>query len=63
MNVTEIALTRKFSLGNYQTMDIHLEADICGDNPVAALHALEKMIMDFWEGRAATLVPKQPTKK
>jgi hypothetical protein len=58
MNVTQIAITRKFYLGNYQTLDIHLEADLCGENPVGALHALEKDIMDYWEGRATSPASK-----
>ncbi len=52
-----IAITRKFNLGNYQTMDIHVEASVNeNENVVDALMELEKLIMDFWEGKTDKLV-------
>jgi predicted Zn-dependent protease with MMP-like domain len=60
MKPTEIAITRKFNLGNYQTMDITVKASLGeGEDPVQALHALERLIMDYWDGRASSLVSRQ----
>lgn len=60
MKPTEIAITRKFNIGNYQTVDVHVTASLFeGEDPVKALHELEKIIMDYWEGRTASLVAKQ----
>jgi hypothetical protein len=60
MKPQAIAITRKFNLGNYQTMDITVQASLNeGEDPVQALHALEKLIMDYWEGRTSSLVSKQ----
>jgi len=57
MKPTEIGITRKFNLGNFQTIDFHIEASLDdGENPVEALGKLEKIINDYWEGRTATLV-------
>ena len=57
MKPQTIGITRKFNLGNYQTMDIHVEASLNeGENPIAALHELERIINDFWEGRTEKLV-------
>ena len=64
MNPTEIAITRKFNLGNYQTMDIKVSAGLnVGEDTVQAFHALEKLIMDYWEARASNLVAKEISKK
>jgi hypothetical protein len=44
-------------LGNYQTIDIHVEASLnTGEDPKEALHELEKIINDYWEGRTDKLV-------
>jgi len=52
-----IAITRKFNLDNYQTMDILVEASLDeGENPVVALGNLEKIINDYWEDRTDKLV-------
>jgi predicted Zn-dependent protease with MMP-like domain len=60
MKPQAIAITRKFNLGNYQTMDITVQASLNeGEDPVQALHALEKLIMDYWEGKASSLISKQ----
>jgi len=60
MKPQTIAITRKFNLGNYQTMDIHVEATLNeGENPINALHELERIINDFWEGRSSSLLAKQ----
>ena len=57
MQPVEIAITRKFNLGNYQNMDIHVEASLDdGENPVKALHELEKIINDYWEDRTDKLL-------
>ena len=51
-----IHVTRKFNLGNYQTIDLHVEASLDeGENPIEALGKL-KIVNDYWEGRTATLV-------
>jgi hypothetical protein len=56
----EISISRKFNIGNYQTIDIEVRGSLnYGEDPVKALHDLEKVIMDFWEGRTATLTAKQ----
>ena len=53
-----IHVTRKFNLGNYQTIDFHVEASLDeGENPIEAFDKLEKIVNDYWEGRTATLVP------
>jgi len=52
-----IAITRKFNLGNYQTMDVHVEASLNeADNSIVALHELERIINDFWQERMDKLV-------
>ena len=52
-----IHITRKFNLGNYQTIDFHVEASLDeAENTVEALGKLEKIVNDYWEGRTATLV-------
>jgi hypothetical protein len=63
MKPQTIAITRKFNLGNYQTMDIHVEASLNeGENPINALHELERIINDYWEGRTDRLVAKTGAK-
>ncbi len=53
----EISINRKFNLGNYQTIDIAVKGSLnYGEDPVKALHELEKVIMDYWEGRTDKLV-------
>jgi len=57
MKPQTIAITRKFNLGNYQTMDIHVEASLKeGENPINALYELERIINDYWQGRTDKLV-------
>ena len=57
MKATEIGITRKFNLGNFQTIDFHVEASLDeGENPIEAFDKLEKIVNDYWEGRTATLV-------
>jgi len=57
MRVTEIAVTRKFNLGNYQSIDFHVEASVdAGEDPIEALRRLEKIINDYWEGRTDKLL-------
>ena len=60
MKVENLAITRKFNIGNYQTIDIHVEASLNEtDNPIEKLHELEKLIMDFWEGRTSNLATQK----
>lgn len=57
MKPEKIAITRKFNLGNYQTMDIHVEASIDENEDTAhALKRLEALINDYWQDRTNTLV-------
>lgn len=57
MKPHEIAVTRKFNLGNYQTIDFHVEASLDeGENPIDALRLLEKIVNDYYEGRMDGLV-------
>ena len=59
MKPIEIAITRKFNLGNYQTIDVHVSASLDeGEDPKVALKALEKIINDWWEGRTQELLQK-----
>lgn len=59
MKAQAIAITRKFNLGNYQTIDIHVEASLNeGENPIGALHELERIINDYWTERLDSLVSK-----
>ena len=57
MKPTEIEITRKFNLGNYQTIDYTVKATLDqNEDAKQALANLEKIINDYWEGRTATLV-------
>lgn len=57
MKVQVIHVTRKFNLGNYQTVDYHCEASLDdGENPIEAIKALEQIINDYWAGRTDKLV-------
>jgi len=57
VRVTEIAITRKFNLGNYQTIDYHVEASLdVNENPVEALERLERIINDYWNERTSRLL-------
>jgi hypothetical protein len=59
MKPTEIALTRKFNLGNYQTIDVHVKATLDqNEDPKTAITALEQIINDWWEGRTEQLLMK-----
>jgi len=56
MKPQNISITRKFNLGNYQTIDIHVEASLNeGENPISALHELERIINDYWADRTDKL--------
>jgi len=53
----EISINRKFNIGNYQTIDVTVKGSLnYGEDAVKALHELEKIIMDYWEGRTEKLV-------
>lgn len=57
MKVTEVWVTRKYNLGNYQTIDYHVEASLNeGDDPKECLKLVEKIINDYWEGRTNALL-------
>jgi len=56
MRVTLVKVGRKYNLGNYQSIDLFLEAVVeKGDDPRNVLEALEKQIHDYWMGRTAQL--------
>lgn len=56
MNVTHVLVRRKFNLGNYQTLDLQLEADIEPLEKAKDIMAqLERMINDYYQGRTASL--------
>jgi hypothetical protein len=59
MRPTEIALTRKFNVGNYQTIDVHVRATLDQNEDVkTAITILEQIINDWWEGRTEQLLAK-----
>jgi predicted Zn-dependent protease with MMP-like domain len=56
MKVTEIAITRKFNIGNYQTIDIHVRASVDqNEDPIQSITNLEKIINDYWNNRIEKL--------
>jgi len=56
MKVTEIAITRKFNIGNYQTIDIHVRASVDqNEDPIQSIANLEKIINDYWNNRIEKL--------
>jgi microcystin degradation protein MlrC len=56
MKVTEIAITRKFNIGNYQTIDIHVGASVDqNEDPIQSIATLEKIINNYWSSRTNTL--------
>ena len=56
MKVTEIAITRKFNMGNYQTIDIHVRASVDqNEDPIQSIANLEKIINDYWNDRTEKL--------
>jgi uncharacterized protein YggL (DUF469 family) len=57
MKPESIAITRKFNLGNYQTIDYTVSASLDqNEDPRKAIESLEKIINDYWEGRVNMLV-------
>lgn len=57
MRPKNIWITRKYNLGNYQTVDYHVEASLDeNEDPAHALGRLEQIITDYWEGRIRNLV-------
>jgi len=57
MQPKTILIRRKFNLGNFQTIDIQVEASVDqNEDPITALAMLEKIINDYWEGRTDKLV-------
>ena len=62
----KVAVTRKYNLGNYQTVDYHVEGSVdVNEDPRAALEELERIISDYWGGRTQALVAmaKKETQK
>ena len=56
MNITHVLVCRKYNLGNYQTIDLQLEADVEPlDDPKETLKKLEKLINDYYTGRGPDL--------
>ena len=56
MEVTHVLVCRKYNLGNYQTIDLQLEADIDRrEDPRVVLSKLEKLINDYYKGRGPDL--------
>jgi predicted Zn-dependent protease with MMP-like domain len=56
VKVTEIAITRKFNIGNYQTVDIHVRASVDQtEDPIQSIATLEKIINDYWSDRTNRL--------
>jgi len=56
MRVALAKVGRKYNIGNYQSIDLFLEAVVeKGDDPVEVLKALEKQIHDYYMGRHAEL--------
>lgn len=52
-----VSVTRKYNLGNYQTVGYHVEGSVeTGEDARNALEALELIIIDYWEGRSDKLV-------
>lgn len=64
MKVTHILVSRKYNLGNYQTLDLQLEADLEQDEePKKCMTLLEQMINDYYQGRTANLASLVPSKR
>lgn len=56
MKVTHVLVCRKYNLGDYQTIDLQLEADLDSlENPLEAMKKLEKLINDYYQGRGPDL--------
>ena len=48
MKITEVKFTRKFNLGNYETMDVGLVATIGeGDDPIDTLKRLDQYTVAY----------------
>jgi len=54
-----VAVSRKYNIGAYQTIDYHVEAILDErENPRQALKELELMIIDYWDGRNEALMSR-----
>ena len=52
INITEVHFTRKFNLGNYETMDIGYVATVApGQKPEDAIRALDKETTKYRKAR------------
>lgn len=57
-------MSRKYNLGNYQTLDLQLEADLePSEDAKETMSTLEQMINDYYQCRTPNLVSLVPTKK
>lgn len=64
MKVTHVLVSRKYNLGNYQTLDLQLEADLePNEDAKEIMTVLEQMINDYYQGRTANLASLVPTKR
>ena len=53
-NITEVHFTRKFNLGNYETMDVGFVATVAKDQDVeTVLKALDQATIKYRKGREA----------
>jgi hypothetical protein len=62
VKITEVAVSRKFNLGNYEMLEVGLEAALTeSDNPLNALKNLEDMAELYLQSRLSN--DAQPEKK
>jgi hypothetical protein len=60
MKVIEVHLSRKFNLGNYQTMDVHVQASVeSNDDAKQVIAELENLILDWYTGRKTSLTAQE----
>jgi len=59
-----VCYTRKFNIGNYESITVHVEGSI-GENETveSALAELEQMVMNWWQGKPTTKICKEIGKK
>lgn len=64
MNIKTVSVSRKFNLGNYESLDLYMEADLAAnENPKEALAILrDNLEMTFAEMQRAKPKPAEPLK-